>query len=344
MTHRDSSIDTLRGVACLLLVALHVIGEAPSQGLHVAEGHPLALFAELFFHLRMPLFAMLSGFVYAARPVRPGAVSQFARGKARRLVVPFVFATSAFAIAMTVLGGSWGVEPSRFWTVYLQPYAHFWFLQALVLVFCAVALFDLALPRHPQLAAAGFLAVSAAVFLSGIGRGVEWMSFDRALYLAPFFAFGLLLARLSGPAARRAGFACLAVGAVLFAIHAVQVFDEPSREIARRTAMALGLGLTMSGALLAFRVSVAPLAVIGTRSFAIYLYHLFAVMGLQMTYHLTGWPNPWLGLVLGLAAGIGAPIVLEAVVLRLGGPLPLIMLGQDPVRRGRTRLAPGRAV
>lgn len=329
-TSRDLSIDTLRGIACLLLVALHVIGEAPDQGLRVGEDHPLSLFAQLFFHLRMPLFAMLSGFVYAARPVRPGQAGAFARGKARRLVGPFVFAATAFAIIMTVTGGSWAVEPSRFWTVYLQPYAQFWFLQALVLIFCAIAIFDLALPNRPQLAALAFLALSAIAFLSPLGRGVEWMSLDRAIYLAPFFGFGLIAARLEPRAAMRVGLACAGLALTLFVLHALTVFAEPDRDIARRTAMALGLGLSLGGTLLAFRFTLGPLARIGAYSFSIYLYHLFAVMGLQLAYQLIGRPDPWAGLALGLAAGIAAPIVLHEIVLRVGGPLPMVMLGLRP--------------
>lgn len=337
---RDSSIDTLRGVACILLVALHVIGEAPDHGLRIGEDHPLALFAQLFFHLRMPLFAMLSGFVYAARPVRPGQAGMFARGKARRLVAPFIFAATAFAVLMTVLGGAWAVEPSRFWEVYLQPYAQFWFLQAMVLIFCAIALLDLALPRRPQCAAVIFLALSAAVFLSALGRGVEWMSLDRAIYLAPFFGFGLMAARLEPRAALRVGLVCAGLAAVLFALHVLTVFAEPNRDIARRTAMALGLGVSLSGALLAFRFTLSPLARIGAYSFSIYLYHLFAVMGLQLAYQLMGRPNPYGGLALGLAVGIIAPIMLHQIVLRVGGVAPLVMLGLRPSAPTARRRAP----
>lgn len=339
-TSRDLSIDTLRGLACLLLVALHVIGEAPGQGLRIADDHPLALFAQLFFHLRMPLFAMLSGFVYAARPVRPGAAVQFARGKARRLVGPFLFTATAFAAIMTVTGGSWAVEPARFWTVYLQPYAQFWFLQALVVIFCAIALADLVLPHRPLGAAALFLAMAAIAFVSPLGREVEWMSLDRAIYLAPFFGLGLLLARLEPRAAVRVGLTCAAVGLTLFAVHSMTVLAEPDRDIARRTVIALGLGLALSGTLLAFRFSVPTLARIGAYSFSIYLYHLFAVMGLQMAYQIIARPDPWLGLALGLTAGIAAPIVLHEIVLRLGGVAPMVMLGLRPDRRMKS--APGK--
>ena len=329
-TSRDLSIDTLRGVACLLLVALHVIGEAPSHGLRVGEDHPLSLFSQLLFHLRMPLFAMLSGFVYAARPVRPGQAGAFARGKLRRLGAPFLFAATAFAAIMTVLGGAWAVEPSRFWEVYLQPYAHFWFLQALVLIFCAIALVDLALPRRPRSAALIFLALSAAAFLSPLGRGIEWMSLDRAIYLAPFFGFGLIAARLEPRVAMRVGLACAGVALALFIFHALTVFAEPNRDMARRTALALGLGVSLGGALLALRFTVRPLAWIGAYSFSIYLYHFFAIMGLQMGYQLVGRPDPYGGLALGLAAGIIAPIMLHQIVLRIGGLAPLVVLGLRP--------------
>ncbi|GGE39053.1 acyltransferase [Marinicauda pacifica] len=324
---RDPSIDTLRGLACLLLVALHVIGEAPSQGLRVLDDHPLALFAQLFFHLRMPLFAMLSGFVYAARPVQPGQVGTFTRGKARRLVAPFVFAATTFALIMTVTSGSWAIEPARFWTIYLQPYAQFWFLQALILIFCAVAFVDLALPRRPQTAAFVFLAVSASAFLSPLGRGVEWMSLDRAIYLAPFFGFGLIMARLESPSVRRVALVGVALALVLFAFHALTVFAGPDRDIARRTGLALGLGLTLSGTLLAFRFTIRPFARIGTYSFSIYLYHLFAVMSLQLAYQLLTRPDPYIGLALGLAAGIAIPILLHEIVLRLGGGASFMLLG-----------------
>src|SRR6185295_5386420 len=66
-------LQTLRGVACLLLVAFHAIGNHPTSGLHVADDSSFRFFANLFQYVRMPLFTFLSGFVYAYRPVLPGS-------------------------------------------------------------------------------------------------------------------------------------------------------------------------------------------------------------------------------------------------------------------------------
>lgn len=313
---RDLSIDTLRGIACILLVALHVIGENPSQGLRVAEGHPLALFTQLAFHLRMPLFAMLSGFVYAWRPAERGRMGKFWKGKARRLILPFVFAATAFAGINTVLGGGFALPLGEFWQVYFFAYAHFWFIQAVLLIFAAFALADWLLPNRPHEVALGMLILSIVLFVAPIAADVEFLSITRGLYLFPFFALGVFMNRFDpkrfGPAAQF----WLGVAVVLFFLHTLASLADPHRTIERRAIFSLVAGLAFAGALLANRFTFRPLAWIGQYSYSIYLYHLFAVMGLQMVYNYTGEPAPWPGIVMGLTAGLLTPIAVEYMTLR----------------------------
>jgi peptidoglycan/LPS O-acetylase OafA/YrhL len=61
---RNIPVDTLRGLACILLVAYHVIGVTPESGLRLHDGI-LKNANELLAYIRMPLFTFLSGFVYA---------------------------------------------------------------------------------------------------------------------------------------------------------------------------------------------------------------------------------------------------------------------------------------
>ena len=330
---RDDGVDALRGLACILLVALHVIGEAPEHGLRVAADHPLSIFAGLAFHLRMPLFAMLSGFVYAYRPARPGQGGRFAQGKLRRIVLPYLFAATAFALVNTVLGGAFAVEPAEFWQVYLLPYAQFWFLQAVLILFAVIAVLDMAFPKFPRAVALGALAGAALLFLSPIGRDVEWLSLDRAIYLAPFFFLGLAVNRITPEMAKKAGWFMAGVAAFLFAVHAWMEFTDPAQTILRRSVMGIGLGLTLSGALLVNRLGFAPLAAIGRYSFAIYLYHMFAIMGLQLAYDIVFRPDPMIGFALGVATGIAFPILAHVIAMRVGAVLPLIpmvTLGETP--------------
>lgn len=83
---RDTRVDTLRGIACLLLVAYHVIGGEEGRGLDVSSGSFLVWFSDSMAYLRMPLFTFLAGFVFAARPNLSSQTGRFMWGKVRRLL------------------------------------------------------------------------------------------------------------------------------------------------------------------------------------------------------------------------------------------------------------------
>lgn len=321
---RHGGIDTLRGLACILLLVLHVVGEQVTSGLRVPDEHPLAMFTAVFFHLRMPLFAMLSGFVYAYRPPTREVSGRFLTGKLRRIGLPFIFVTTIYGVANTVLGAGYGVPWGEFWQIYVSAYAYLWFLQAVFILLLIIGALDLVFPKARLQVATGFLVVSSALFLSDIGRGIEWMSFDRMLYLAPFFALGVFLNRFESNATRGLKTAFLSSLALLGTIHLIGVFTDPTAVIERRNAMALGLGLTASGSLILFRnvLSCAPLAWIGRFSFGIYLYHMFPVMALLAVYKFIGFPGPWLGLAIGATAGLSLSIAAEIIAQRLGPVLP----------------------
>ena len=321
---RHGGIDTLRGLACILLLVLHVVGEEVINGLRVPDEHPLALFTSAFFHLRMPLFAMLSGFVYAYRPPMREGTGSFLTGKLRRIGLPFVFVTTLYGVANTLLGGGYGVPWGEFWQIYVSAYAYLWFLQAVFILFLVIGVLDLIFPKSRLQVATSFLIVTSALFLSDVGRGIEWLSFDRTLYLAPFFALGVFINRFEGNATRGFKTAFLSSVALLGTLHLIGVFTDPSAVIERRNAMSLGLGLTASGSLILFRnaLNFAPLAWIGRYSFGIYLYHMFPVMALLAVYKFIGFPDPWLGLAIGAMAGLSLSIAAEIIARRLGPLLP----------------------
>ena len=53
-------VETLRGLACVLLVLYHVIGIDSSTGMRVEDG-PVRWLNDGLAYLRMPLFTFLSG-------------------------------------------------------------------------------------------------------------------------------------------------------------------------------------------------------------------------------------------------------------------------------------------
>ena len=86
---KNLSIETLRGIAILLVVIGHVIGSAPDGGMKIDFPHPLRYFYVWIDYIQMPLFTAIAGWVYALKPfsVKIG-FAEFVRKKALRLLVP----------------------------------------------------------------------------------------------------------------------------------------------------------------------------------------------------------------------------------------------------------------
>jgi uncharacterized membrane protein len=59
-------VETLRGIACILLVSYHVIGDTSSNGLRLPDGDLFSFVNRMFIDVRMPLFSFISGFVFCA--------------------------------------------------------------------------------------------------------------------------------------------------------------------------------------------------------------------------------------------------------------------------------------
>ena len=65
---QDAAIQALRGVAVILMVAGHVIGIG-DRGLRVADDSFWSYLYLSLADIRMPLFTLISGYVYAMVPV-----------------------------------------------------------------------------------------------------------------------------------------------------------------------------------------------------------------------------------------------------------------------------------
>ena len=214
---RNLEIDTLRGLACFLLVSFHVVGVAPGFGLHLPEDHWLKQLNSALAYLRMPLFSFLSGYVYAFRPFKGDAAS-FIRGKMRRLLLPMLTVGTIFALMQSVTPGA-NDNVTHWWLLHIVPVGHFWFLEALFIVFLiVVALEHWGWLDSPQrFAGVWSVSVLAFVFL----QATAYFAVNGAVYLMPFFLAGLACQRFdlrSVPARWLAaavfGLACVWLGAL----------------------------------------------------------------------------------------------------------------------------------
>jgi peptidoglycan/LPS O-acetylase OafA/YrhL len=330
LANESLRVQTLRGLACLLLVAFHVIGSHATSGLRVDGTSAYRQFANLFMHLRMPLFTFLSGFVYAYRPVALGYASTFAGKKFRRLLVPLLCVSTLYFLLTLVVPESTGQVPlHQMWRIYVFPYVHFWFLQAIILVFAVVVVLESVQLLGTLRRYAIVLAVAMALHLCVRQQNAATSLFSavQAIYLAPFFLLGLGVNRFRGvllqPWCIWVSVACF-LGAM--AVHSVAVvahgqITEPG------TLLELVIGISGTLTLIHTLPYCRPLASLGAYSFTIYLFHPFFVATARSLLKLAQVSSTELGFLLGVGAGLLGPPLLEQALR--GMPLPRqILLGQ----------------
>ena len=188
MKNRNYEIDTIRGLACVLLVVYHVLG-----GLKLSDGF-LKSANEWLNYLFLPMFAFASGYVYAYSPFK-SEVYPFVRGKFRRLIIPMLVVGTLFAVVQWFMPGS-NNKIDNWFLLHSKPYAHFWFIESLFLIFIVMIpleFFKLLQKKiNMQIV---FIIASLIYLLSGIN--IHWLSITGAIYLFPFFLLGLYISRFS---------------------------------------------------------------------------------------------------------------------------------------------------
>ncbi|KAA0598646.1 peptidoglycan/LPS O-acetylase OafA/YrhL [Azospirillum lipoferum] len=301
----------LRGLACILLVAYHVVG-IPGSGMQVAEGSIYRYATDSFELIRMPLFTFISGLVYALNPARADRLTTFFIKKLRRLGFPFLVVSALFYFLQTHAPGANGsFVPESMWRIYVFPYAHFWYLQALFLIFAAVALLDV---LHAMDRPGGFaLAMAAAVAAClTVHADSNVLSINEACFLLPHFLFGVGVTRFRAMVPRQtmlaAAGAALAIGVVL---HQASLWGYLPH-FGWNSGVALLCGMGGAVTLLHAMPSSWVFRIVGASSYAIYLHHALFAAGARVVLHRIEAPDGvifWVALLSGL---IG-PMVLEAM-------------------------------
>jgi fucose 4-O-acetylase-like acetyltransferase len=328
MAKRDTAIETLRGLAVILMVSGHVVGSTGNVGMEVADDSWWRHFYLALSPYRMPLFTTISGFVYALRPITWNTAGEFATGKVRRLVLPLLCVSTIVFFASWAMGRGMPFSFSHFYKIYYRPFDLFWFLQAIILIFIYVSvaeLFDLMKSRAGW--AMSLVAVSIAYLT--LPR-TTLFSFHSSLYLLPFFVLGLGLQRF-GDAFRGwpVRFA-LGVGfSATFVLFLQRNAFGWQPDLYSERLMFLVAGLSGCALLFQPRFEVRWLAKMGAFAYSIYLLHILFVAGSRIALRrITGDAIPDLVLFpICLALGLAVPILIERSVQHLPW-VKLLILGQ----------------
>lgn len=322
---RDRTVDSVRGLACLLLVFYHVIG-GEDEGLALDPETTIREVNTFLGYFRMPLFTVISGFVYAMRPFA-GDHRKFVLGKARRLLIPLVVVGTLYAVVQSfVPGTNGGLEGDEWKTLHFMPVGLYWYLEALFLIFLAVMLLDgRRLIRTPLRLGAVFVVAATVSFLTDppYALGIE-----GAVYLFPYFLFGLGLHRFDHrfhPRRDRAlAAAAVVAGAGVCLLGILGTIDL----LSTRSLPALAAGGGMALLLLRTPWESGLLARIGAYSYTVYLFHTFATPAARIGLRELGVEHVAVHVVVGTVAGLALPIVLDHVVRRWRWPR-LALLGRE---------------
>ncbi len=326
-------IETLRGLACLLLVAYHVIGADPSHGLRIEDGL-LRWLNDGLAYLRMPLFTFLSGLVYGLRPF-DGNTRAFLTGKVRRLLIPMLFVGTLFAVLQTSMPGT-NSSVGPWYLLHLQPVAHFWFVESLFWVFLVVWALERWKVINNSRGYVLVLALACVLYLNL--RGWSWLGLEGAIYLMPYFLLGLAVSRfeLSSLASRHPvwlGLAALALGGVL-------LMGMPVPNPDRRTLLMLVTGTSLCLLLTRWNGVVSWLGNIGCHSYAIYLFHVFFTAAIRIGLERLKIDGMLIHLLFGILLGVAGPILVDLTASRFKWSA-LLLLGKSLKNRPHTLVEPG---
>jgi glucan biosynthesis protein C len=317
MTQRNAHIETLRGLAVLMLVAYHVVGPTAATGLRVEDGHFLRWLDETLEFVRMPLFTFISGYVYALRPADLGSLRPFLRGKIRRLMIPLWVVGGAFFVLQAVMPNvNTHVRIEDIWRVPFFPFAHYWYLQALLLVFALVAALDaLRVLQRPL----GFTLVFVSATALVIARVVNtfFFSIDGAVYLLPFFLWGLGVSRFKSVLlSDRAMRVLVPIAVVTVVLRQLALHHVVSIEVERHDTLPIIAGFAATVVLVRIAWSNRHLAQLGRYSYGIYLLHVFVTAASRLALQRVGVHSLAALFIGGLLCGVGGPIILEEALDR----------------------------
>ncbi len=318
MKNRVCHIDTLRGIACILLVAFHVVGFS-TTGLRIDNGWYRDI-NDLLAFVRMPLFTFLSGIVYAYRPFSTG-IGRFVLGKVKRLLLPLLTVGTFFAILQS---NTLGVNspPIDWHLLHILPVAHFWFIESIFLIFLVLIPIELLCLFKSK---TGFFAVFLiSIYLYILDIHFKYFGVSGALYLFPFFLLGMGLQRFAimKLIGVKTGF-LLIIGMTFILV--MQHFEFV--KIIKQSFMGFALGAMSCVGLLSIKFESALLAKIGEFSYTIYLYHVFFTAGARIILNKLGVYDINILFLSSLIAGIVGSIIVELLFNR-SNFTRLVLLGK----------------
>ncbi len=320
LSKKDPHVETLRGIAVILVVTGHMIGYTSTGGMRVSDD---SIFRYIYFsleYIRLPLFTVISGWVYANKPVSIDKRSNFVKGKFRRLIIPMlVISTLLFLFRMIIPGTNTTPDIRDLPLNLFQPYDLYWYLYSLFLIFLVITILDTTAFFHrvegwflTWVISFGVLFISEN-FLDPVPN---LFSFKGAVYLFPFFLLGIGIYRyrvflLNDKMTLFLAFVFVSTVIIQQLVWFGYLPMQERHSI-------LGMAQGISGVLLLFRLKWNNnlLVWIGGYAYAIFLFHVFFTGGSRIVLTRLGVDNQFVILVFGVLNAIVFSILAEVIMKR----------------------------
>jgi len=317
---KDLSVETLRGAAIILVVIGHVIGSGSDGGMQVKDDSFLRHFYYTFEYLRMPLFTVISGWVYALHPVNYKKVIDFIVKKVRRIILPMIFVGAAyFILQYLVPGTNKKGDLSEIWRLLVFPYTLFWYLPSLFLVFMVVAAIDAFKKMETIKNWMLIFTVTLSLLLIRdyiISQdSLNYFSYKGGIYLLPFFIIGVGIQRFKSLFQNKI-FVIILIITLITSLVIQQLSWYKVIEYSFSKSGGIGLLIGLTGTILLFRLrwKVDWLIWIGGFAYSIFLFHAFGTAGGRILIQKLGIHSSVLVFTVSLLVGMGLPILAEKVL------------------------------
>lgn len=312
----DLSVETLRGIAIILVIAYHLTGDAPlgqQRGFYEQ-------FSFFFQNIRMPLFTVISGYLYGLRPVVGGSYFLFLRGKTRRLLLPlFVVSSLQFIASVYVPGVNNPESLSDLYKIYIFPYEHYWFLQSIFVVFVIAGVFSLigCLYKFSTWLMVMVLAFALSFVTSKHFKFPDFFSLNGAFYLLPYFLLGYGISNFKTKVLRKSIFPLwVALLIAAFIAQYASYFLDFGWGLSKRSIIGMLVGVSSCCIVFYVRKPVPVLSMVGSYAFSIYLYQAFGTaIGRKASLYLGLEGHAYFVFV--LCAGIMFGIATEEFIRRI---------------------------
>ncbi len=212
----------------------------------------------------------------------------------------------AVAVIWTIRTAMYGNEVSFLEAIFFS-YQQFWFVQAILIVFLGIALWDAFF--RPSWVGLIIAAVAAVIVHGSVWLG-SFLSVHEALFLLPYFVFGMIV-RLWPETLMRKESLTLAIGIAIVVMGRQQLIIWGLVEPIVHGLSVVICGMATALLLIRYMPPSRFFGTIGRYSFTIYLWHsLFSAVARLAISHAVPVPNVMLFAAMMLA-GIGCPMLLE---------------------------------